>query len=105
MARRNIPKGLISQGFQTITATASTAAGLNSTVSPSDLLLLSVETQNVRMRSDGVDPTVTTGVLLSTGNSPYWLDNFNKTSDLKFIEVASSTKLSIHGFVYRGGVS
>lgn len=99
MPRRNIPAGLKSHHFEVLDV--SSAASLNSTGLSADRLLISVETQSIRMRADGTAPTANTGVLLLAANSPYWLDNFNKTSDLQFIEVASAAVVNVQGFVYR----
>lgn len=99
MTRRNIPAGLIPHSFGVLDV--SSATSLTSTVQPADKLLISVATQNIRMRADGTAPTATTGILMTTGNSPYWLDNFNKTSDLQFIEVTGTAEVMVHGFVYR----
>jgi hypothetical protein len=68
---RSVPSGLISQGFQKIT-TNSTATGLNSTCAAGNDLLMSVETQSVRITFDGSTPAASTGVLLIAANSPYF---------------------------------
>lgn len=90
--------GLIPVGFQTISLSDSTAIGLNSTTRPSQVLDISVETNNVRYRADGTDPTLTTGVILFSG-SFYRLQGYNNTSLLKF---QRSTGVSlIHVMSYR----
>lgn len=101
MAKRNIPAGLVSVGFQTISQTNSTAQGLNTTCVAGKLFHVSVETQNARYRADGTSPATTTGVLLLTTNSPYWIEA--PAADLKFFRAAGGTaKISIQAYKYKG---
>lgn len=102
MAKRNIPAGLVSVGFQTISQTNSTAQGLNTTCAAGHTFLVSVETQSARMRHDGTAPAASTGVLLLTTNSPYWLEGVSGTN-LKFIKATGGTsKISVQAYKYRG---
>lgn len=80
-------------GFQTLTLSNSTAAGLNSTCRMARALLFSVETNSVRMRMDGTKPTRNTGVLLTTG-APYYIDFYNGTG-LSFQRTTGTAKVSI----------
>jgi hypothetical protein len=101
MAKRNIPAGITSVGFQTITQTNSTAVGLNTTCIVGKLFHVSVETQNARYRVDGTSPAATTGVLLLTTNSPYWIEA--PGTNLKFIKVTGGTsKISVQAYKYKG---
>lgn len=85
---------LYPMGYQQITS-LSAAAGL--TVPPgATRALIQAETQNVRWRDDGTNPTTTVGMTLAAGTSIYYLGDLTA---IKFIEVAASAKLNI---VYYG---
>ena len=102
MAVRNIPAGLVSVGFQTISQTNSTAQGLNTTTSPGKVFLISVETQSARMRVDGTSPAGTTGVLLLTTNSPYLFEGLPGSSIKFFRATGGTSKISVQAFKYKG---
>ncbi len=90
----------VSGALQVILAN-STAAAVNSTCRACSALLISVETQPVRMRSDGTAPTKTTGVMFPAALAPFWFDAFNGTSQMKFVKgtsVAGTPKVTIEGF-------
>lgn len=71
---RNAPAGLISKAFQRLVLN-STATALNTTAQVGTTVLLSVETQSIRVTLDGsTTPTANTGVLLTAANSPYWFE-------------------------------
>ena len=96
---------LIPVGFQTMTLSNSTALAVNSTVAgphkEARVLDLSVETNAIRLRADGVAPTRTTGVLLATGY--YRLEGFNAaTSVLKFQRSTGTSKVSIQSWKLPG---
>lgn len=55
-------------------------------------VLIQAETQNVRWRDDGVNPTAAVGMLLAAGDTMKYNGNI---SALKFIEVAASAKLNV----------
>jgi len=99
MPRRNVPHQFVSAGFQTISLSNSTASGLNSTVGAGRWFHLSVETQSVRYRADGSDPTVNTGVLLATGD--HWLPDVPGTA-LSFQRSTGTCTLSVQGYKYKG---
>jgi hypothetical protein len=102
MSERVRLAGLIPQGFQTITLSNSTAVGLNSTMVLATTLDISVETTNARYRTDGTDPTLTTGVVLVSGVT-YRLEGFNGSADFKFQrDTTGSSKLSIMGYRHPG---
>ena len=94
--RRTAPAGLISQGFQKIT-TNSTATGVNTTVALASSLLVSVETQSVRVTFDGSTPATSTGVLLTAANSPYFFEGV-RGSALKIARAAAGAIVQVHGF-------
>ena len=55
--------------------------------------ILRCETQPVRFRDDGTDPTSATGMLLLAADVPYFYDgNLNA---IKFIETAASAALNV----------
>ena len=78
--------GLAPAAFQTMTLSDSTAIAVDGTVRAANphVLDISVEDVAVRMRADGTDPTLTTGVLLTTTSSPYRFSGYDGTSLLKF---------------------
>lgn len=96
VARKVTPAGLTSVGFQKITLN-STATGLNSTAGGGSVLMVSVETQSVRMTFDGSTPAVSTGVLLTAANSPYIFDGVPVAS-VKFARAASGAIINAQTF-------
>lgn len=77
-------------GYQQITSLSS-ATGL--TVPPgANYALIIPETQAVRFRDDGTDPTASVGMPLSTGAAFQYDGDLNK---IKFIEQSASAKLNI----------
>ena len=103
MSRLTIERPLVPVGFQTISLSNSTAVAVNSTIqADANVLDISVETNDVRYRADGTDPTLNTGVLIPTGNGPYRLWGYNGTSDLKFQRSTGSSSVSIMGYEQLG---
>lgn len=99
MAKRNTPAGMVTLGFQRISLANSTALGLNTTCIVGKFFHFSVETQSVRFRSDGTAPTLTTGVLLATGE--HWLFDF-PAANLKFQRQTGTAIVSVEAYKYRG---
>lgn len=93
--------GLIPVGFQTMSLANSTSVAVNSTCRSGSVLLISVETNHARFRSDGTNPTLTTGVLLPTGL--LHRIEFNGTSVMKFQRSTGVSKVSLMSFEYAGG--
>jgi hypothetical protein len=58
-------------------------------------IALQAETQNVRYRTDGTDPTANVGMILVAGAAPTVLD-IKSITNLKVIEAAASAKLNYH---------
>jgi len=85
--------------LQVITLSNSTAVGPNSTSQTAHALHLSVETNNIRYRSDGTSPALTTGVLLQA-NYDYWFWGYNGTSLLKFQRSTGTAKVTIQPYKY-----
>lgn len=77
-------------GYQQITSLSS-AAGLT-VPQGATLALIVPETQNVRWRDDGTDPTASVGMPIFVGASLSYDGDFNK---IKFIETTASAKLNV----------
>lgn len=94
-----MPQSIINQarpslGFQVMSLANSTAGTLNSTCVKARAIIVSVETNDIRLRMDGTKPTLSTGVLLTTSNGPYYLDNLNGTG-IAFQRTTGTAKVSI----------
>lgn len=85
--------------IQTISLANSTAIGVNSTTQGAHVIHFSVETNDIRYRSDGTDPALTTGVLLQK-DLDYWFLNYNGTSQLAFQRSTGSAKVTIQPYRY-----
>ncbi len=99
MAQPRVLPGLLSPaGFQSSSLANSTAIAVNSTVRAAkpSLLIVSVETNNVRYRRDGTAPTLSTGILLTVANSPYVIP-YDRTSNLKFQRQTGTAKVQLEG--------
>lgn len=84
-------RGLDALGYQQLTSLAA-AAGMTIPAGTS-VVLVQPETQNVRYRDDGTDPTASVGMLL-VANTVYQF-NIAQLARCKFIEAAASAKLNI----------
>lgn len=93
---RTSPAGLISLGFQKIT-TNSTATALNSTCSPGSAFIVTVETQNVRMRFDAGTPAASTGILFLSTLGPYFLEGV-KGTDIRIARAAAGAVVQVQAF-------
>lgn len=95
MTDRTMLAGLIPTAFETLTVN-STAGGLNSTTlaAGGSVLRFSIETNSVRYRIDGTEPTDSSGILLTTG--VYEWQGFNGTSALKFIDSTPGSDATIN---------
>jgi hypothetical protein len=82
---------LESNGYQQLTSLGS-ATGFSSVPAESKLAMIQAESQNVRYRDDGVNPTATVGMLLAAGDM---LVYSGKLADIKFIEVSASAKINV----------
>lgn len=78
--------------YEQITSLSS-AVGFTSIPSGSEAVFVQPETQNVRMRSDGTNPTASVGMLL-VANTIYEFSATNFAT-MKFIEATASAKLNI----------
>ena len=77
-------------GYRQITSLSS-AAGLTPPQGAT-LALIVPETQNVRWRDDGTDPTASVGMPIFVGASLSYDGDFNK---IKFIEETASAKINV----------
>lgn len=80
-------------GYQQLTALSSAVAVSSSIPAGAQTVLLQSETQNVRYRDDGTDPTATVGMILVT-NTVYEF-TIAQIARMKVIEAAASAKLNI----------
>lgn len=78
-------------GAQTRNATLSSAVTLTAPAG-ANTLWMSVETQNVRLRFDGTDPTATVGLLLYAGQT--YILVVSAAQAIKLIEVAASAVIN-----------
>lgn len=79
------------RGFSQITS-LSAAAGLGSVPARSTVAIVECESQQVRWRDDGTNPTTTVGHVMSPGDV---LTYDGDLSAIKFIEVTASAKLNV----------
>lgn len=100
----NVFQGLLNAvAFQTMSLSNSTAVAVNSTVRAArpDVLHISVETNDVRYRADGTNPTLTTGVLLQS-DADHWFPGYDRTSVFKFQRSTGTSKVSIMAYRRKG---
>ncbi len=92
-----IKNATANMGYQQITslnaAVGLTVPGKDTNGIGPKLALLQAQTQNVRWRDDGTNPTASVGMILYAGADPYPYDG--DLSKIKFIEVAASAALNI----------
>ncbi len=90
---------LIPVGHQQMTLSNSTAVAINSTCQASHVLLISVETNDARMRDDGTDPTLNTGVIFKKDLQPYPFD-YNGNANMKFQRSTGTCVVSLNAYKY-----
>lgn len=78
-------------GHQQITSLS--AATAPTIPAGTQMLMAQAETQNVRWRDDGTDPTSTVGQVLTVGSTLQY--DAAQFARLKFIEVTASAKLNV----------
>lgn len=104
MSNRIIFSGLIPTAFERVIQNNTTAVAFNSTTlaAAGSFLRFSVETNDVRWRDDGTDPTATTGVLLQK-DTVFEMVGYNGTSKLKFFKAAGGTSvINVTRYKYDG---
>lgn len=82
-------------GYVQIT-NVSAAIGVGAIPAGTTLIIITPETQSVRWRADGTDPTAAIGYPLATGSELQF--NAGQMTRLKFIEQAASAKLNVYFF-------
>lgn len=88
----NVTSGsLMALGYQQVTS-LSAAVGLTIPAG-TQVALVQAESQSVRWRDDGTNPTATVGMVLGAGETLEY--DSGKIGALKFIEVAASAKLNV----------
>jgi len=85
-----VPAGLTALGYQQLTDLSSAAALTVPT--GSTVALIQAESQSVRWRDDGTDPTTSVGMVLSAGESIFFTGDL---AGFSAIEVAASAKLNV----------
>jgi hypothetical protein len=101
---RYIPAGLIALGTQKISLSGTAVYTLNSTCDGADVVIMSVETANVRARFDGTNPAASTGVLYTAALAPYRLE-LAAASSFKITAVSGSPVAQVAAFKYAGTVA
>lgn len=84
-------------GYQQITSLSS-ATALTIPAAGADMAIIQAETQAVRFRDDGTNPTASVGMPLATG---VFMQFDGDLSVLKFIEQTTSAKLNV--LYYKSG--
>ena len=84
------PAALTAKGYQQITSLSSAAALTVPT--GATVALIQAESQSIRWRDDGTNPTTTVGMVLAAGESVFFTGSL---SAFKAIEITASAKLSI----------
>lgn len=68
------------------------AKGLQSIPNGATLAMIQPESQNVRWRDDGVNPTTSVGMILVANDILFYSGNL---ADIKFIEVSATAKINV----------
>jgi len=81
-----------------MTLTNSTAVAINSTCQDAHAFLISVETNDARMRDDGTDPTLNTGVVFKKDLTPVLFDGYNGNTNMKFQRSTGTCVVSLNAY-------
>jgi hypothetical protein len=84
------PAGLSALGYQQLTSLASAAALTVPT--GATVALIQAESQSIRWRDDGTNPTTSVGMVLAAGETVFFTGSL---SAFRAIEVSASAKLNI----------
>jgi hypothetical protein len=93
MRNPSIPGYLKPLGYQQIT-NLSAAVGLT-VPAQTRYILIQAESQNVRWRDDGTNPTAAIGMIIASGTT---LEYTGDGTAIKFFEAAASAKLNVSYF-------
>lgn len=77
--------------YEQVTGVGS-AKGLQSIPNGCTLAMIQPESQNVRWRDDGVNPTTSVGMILVANDILFYSGNL---ADIKFIEVGATAKINV----------
>jgi hypothetical protein len=69
-----------------------TAKGLTAPPAGATMAMIQPETQSIRWRDDGTNPTASVGMIVAAGDILFYTGNF---SDLKFIQVSASAIINV----------
>jgi hypothetical protein len=83
------------KGYQQITSLAA-ATGLTVPVGGAKYALIKCETQSVRWRDDGTDPTAAIGMLIDVGDEFWYTGDITK---IKFIQTTATAVLNVCYYV------
>ena len=86
----SVPAALTSKGYQQLTSLS--AATALTVPSGATVALIQAESQSIRWRDDGTNPTPTVGMVLAAGESVFFTGSL---SAFKAIEITASAKLNI----------
>ena len=78
------------QGFETVTVAAAAIGFTSATFGRAYKALVTVETAQVRFRTDGTDPTAAIGHVLDAGDT-LELDSSDELQKIKFIRTGSTS--------------
>ena len=81
----------ITGSYEQITGLNS-AKGLTSPPAGATMVMIQPESQSVRWRDDGSNPTASVGMIIAAGDILFYSGNF---ADIKFIESSASAKLNV----------
>lgn len=81
-------------GYEQLTF-ASTATATLTVPAQATRAILQAETQNVRYRSDGTDPTTTVGMLITAGREVLYPASNSHLAALKFVRAAAGAILNV----------
>ena len=84
------PAALTAKGYQQLTSLSSATA--LTVPSGATVALIQAESQSIRWRDDGTDPTTSVGMVLAAGESLFFTGDL---SAFKAIEITASAKLNI----------
>jgi hypothetical protein len=87
---RESPAGLSAKGYQQLTSLASATAMTVPT--GATVALIQAESQSIRWRDDGTNPTTSAGMVIAAGETVFFTGSL---SGFRAIEVSASAKLNI----------
>lgn len=92
MSDETTPSGMQCVGFEQITGLSSVKGFTVATMGQADAAVVDCETQSVRWRQDGTNPSATVGMILPVNTDKLFVGDLDR---VKFIESAASAKLNV----------